>query len=567
MNNASTNASERRPATVASQFWRHLWFPPLVTALIAAWWMWRRAYADYMTFYHVLAIALGGLAISFWFALYAGFAQRTRWTVTGLIWLAAATGWLLFKPVYNGDMGIAGWHLRFAPGVDARLESPAAQGRADDWQPTAHDYPRFLGNGYWPEVTGVRLEADWAAHPPQEIWRQEIGAGWSSFAIVGPYAVTQEQRGENELVTCYRVADGSLVWAHADPVRFDPAATGGLGGPGPRATPTVVGEKIVTQGATGIVNCLDARTGDVLWRHDTVEETGIDVPTWGKSGSPLVVDGLVLISVGAPPGEPTATEGIDAAKFNFSLIAFELETGDVRWNAGNRRASYASPIVATLDRERQIICVNERYLTAHRLRDGKVLWEHQWPNATDSTASATQPIPVDGGHLFISKGYSVGSSLLEVSRSKAGDWQINPLWQPAVLRVMKTKFNNPVVRDGYVYGLDDVLLQCIELETGRVMWKKRRTPPFGYGQLLLVGDAILILSEFGELALVEASPDGYRELASLQALDAGNITWNTPAFAPPYLLVRNAREAACYKLPLRSGPPPTRFNTVQVINP
>ena len=125
------------------------------------------------------------------------------------------------------------------------------------------------------------------------------------------------------------------------------------------------------------------------------------------------------------------------------------------------------------------------------------------------------------------------------------------MWKPAVKPVMKTKLSNAVVRDGYVYGLDDVLLECIELETGAVKWKKRRTPAFGHGQIMLVGYAILVLSETGELALVRAAPDGYHELASMPVLDDSNVTWNNPAFAPPYLLVRNAREAACYRMPIQ----------------
>ena len=117
---------------------------------------------------------------------------------------------------------------------------------------------------------------------------------------------------------------------------------------------------------------------------------------------------------------------------------------------------------------------------------------------------------------------------------------------------MKTKFCNVVMRDGFIYGIDDVLLDCIEFETGVVQWKKRRRPEFGHGQIMLIGDVILVLTETGELVLVEASPDEYRELANLQALDQENVTWNNPAFAPPYLIVRNAREAACYRLPLKS---------------
>ena len=462
--------------------------------------------------------------------------------------MCAVAFFAICRPVFNGDMGIFSWRLRFARDADERLAPIAAAGQADDWQTTPQDYPRFLGNGYWAEVNGVELETDWESHPPQELWRREIGAGWSAFAIVGNYAVTQEQRGEHELVTCYRVETGEPVWVHADEARFDPAdVAGSLGDVGPRATPTIHGDRIFTQGGTGIVNCLDARTGKVLWSHDTAEKFGSAVALWGKSGSPLVVDDMVIVSVGGP-ADSTADA---ASKYDSSLVAFDIETGEVRWTAGSRKAAYASPVLADLAGERQILIVNESLVTAHRASDGKVLWEHPWGHATDESASAAQPVPLSGDRVFLSKGYGVGASLLSIRRGADDQFEVKPLWKPAIKRVMKTKFSNVVVRDGFVYGLDDVLLECIELETGKVRWKKRRQREFGHGQIMLIGDVILVLSETGELALVEATPERYHELASMQVLDDANVTWNNPAFAPPYLLVRNAREAACYRLPLK----------------
>jgi outer membrane protein assembly factor BamB len=337
------------------------------------------------------------------------------------------------------------------------------------------------------------------------------------------------------------------VWTHADEARFDPTdVAGSLGDVGPRATPTIVGERVITQGGTGIVNCLDARTGRVIWSHDTAEEFDVPVALWGKSGSPLVVDDTVVISVGAP-----AENKESAADYSSSLVAYDIESGEVRWAAGTRKASYASPVLADLAGERQIVVINKSWVTGHRARDGQVLWEHPWEHPDDDSASACQPMPVGGDRLFLSKAYGVGASLLAIRRRADGAFAVEPLWNPPIKPVMKTKFSNVVVREGFVYGLDGVLLECIELETGQVRWKKRRTPEFGHGQIMLIGDVILVLSETGELALVAASPDQYRELASLQVLDDANVTWNNPAFAPPYLLARNAREAVCYRLPLR----------------
>ncbi len=530
----------------------------MLVAAVTGWWLWQASLSRYQTFNHVLVVLLSIIGLCLWYVCCGAQRRRTRvWTVAGVA-LVLVICYFAFQPVYNGAMGIVHWKLRYAREADERLQRLEETAVADDWQTTPRDYPRFLGNGYWAEVEGVELATDWQAHPPREVWRREIGGGWSSFSIVGNYAVTQEQRGEQELVTCYRVDAGEPVWTHADEARFDPADfQGSLGDIGPRATPTIVGERIYTQGGTGIVNCIDARTGEVVWQCDTAREFEVPVTVWGKSGSPLVVDDLVVVSVGAVgDGKPLSLSAGSkkVSSSNCSLVAFDIESGEIRWAAGTRAAAYSSPMVAELAGVRQIIIVNQSWVTAHRVNDGEVLWEHAWADERDTSASASQPVPLGGDRLFISKGYGVGASLLKIERDSSGRLTAMPLWKPAIKRVMKTKFSNIVVRDGFAYGLDDVLLSRIELETGKVQWKKRRTPEFGYGQIILVGNTIVVLSESGELVLVEASPDKYRELASLQALDEANVTWNNPAFAPPYLIVRNAREAACYELPIKSGP-------------
>ena len=485
------------------------------------------------------AVILSTVGFATWCAFFSGWSRNLRWLLALVPTMMVAGHYLQFSPVeavIDGDVGIVGWRWR-GDAPDKQLKLPEIEATtALDWQTTPNDYPRFLGNGYWAEVSGIELATDWETNPPKELWRKKIGGGWSAFSIVGNYAITQEQRDENELVTCYEVQTGEIVWTHADPVRWDPRGAGSLGYAGPRATPTIHEGKVYTQGATGILNCLDARTGEVIWSHDTLDKHGAENVMWGKSCSPLIVDDKVVVSVGG-------TE-------NQSVVAYNLETGKQVWASGNYRSSYGSPIVAELAGVRQVISVDEGFATARRADDGKPLWEFEWDSNSDTASSTSQPVPVSGDRLFLSKGYGHGSLLLQISSADSQAWQVEPAWRGGIKPVMKTKMGNVVIRDGYVYGIDDVNLQCIELETGKKQWKKRRRPKFGHGQIMLFGETILVLSEVGELILVEASPKKYRELASIRVFNDGQITWNNPAFSSPYLLVRNAEEAACYELPL-----------------
>jgi len=484
-------------------------------------------------------VILSTAGFSIWCAFFSRSPRGLRWVLALVPALMVAGHYLQFSPVeaiINGDIGIVGWRWR-GSAPDKQLQLPEIEEASTlDWQTTPHDYPRFLGNGYWAEVSGVELVTDWVANPPRELWRKKIGAGWSAVSIVGNYAVTQEQRDENELVTCYALHTGEIVWSHADPVRWDPGGAGSLGYVGPRATPTIHQGKVFSQGATGILNCLDARTGEVIWSHDTLVKHDAENVMWGKACSPLIVEDTVVVSVGGTQDQ--------------SVVAYDLETGAVVWASGTYRSSYASPIVTVFAGVRQVISVDEGFVTARRAEDGEPLWEYPWDSNSDTAAATSQPVPVAGDRLFLSKGYGHGSVLLQVRYENGKSWQVEPAWRGGIRPLMKTKMGNVVMRDGYVYGIDDVNLQCIELATGKKQWKKRRRPKFGHGQIILFGETLLILSEVGEVILVEASPEKYRELASMRVFDDSQITWNNPAFSSPYLLVRNAEEVACYELPL-----------------
>ena len=416
-----------------------------------------------------------------------------------------------------------------------RISTATDDAGVDLMTTTPDDFHQFLGPNRNAIINSITLETDWETHPPKEIWRQSIGAGWSSFAIVNGYAVTMEQRGEEELTTCYEVATGELKWANAITARHQTV----LGGVGPRSTPVIHNGKVYTLGATGVLRCLDGANGEEVWSDDLLEKMSGSAETdgsgvaWGRSSSPLVVDDKLVVPVGGP---------LNGEKV--SLIAFDLETGDEVWRAGDVQVSYSSPMLATLLGKRQILCVLQDFVCSFDPDSGELLWQHAWPGNSASNANVSQPVVISDSEVFLSKGYGHGCELIELSVDDQNDWQVTSIWNKFTL--LKTKFTNVAIRDGYAYGLDDLILECVEVSSGRKMWKRGR---YGFGQILLVDDMLLVQAESGKVALVEATPEKYNEVAIFQAIEGK--TWNNPAIYGNYLLVRNGEEAACYELAIR----------------
>ena len=413
--------------------------------------------------------------------------------------------------------------------VDGATERSAGYANIADLTATSeHDFPQFLGPHRDATVEAPPFETDWSTHAPRLLWKKPIGAGWSSFAVVGDYAVTQEQRGDDECVTCYALQTGELLWLHAEPGRFSHP----MSGDGPRSTPTIDDGRVYTLGALGRLNCLDGRSGKRLWTHDTVNENHAAIPQWGKSCSPLVVDDLVVVSAG----------GNDAR----SLVAYDKQTGEMAWHAGDQPSSYSSPRLAEVAGTPQILMINQQSVTAHAPDDGHILWEFKWAGGEPKVPDA---VAVDRNHVLIAAGYGLGCKLFEIEQSSDGKLIAKVAWEHRLRKPLKPKFANVVARDGYVYGLDDgKALVCLDLKDGERRWRGGR---YGHGQILLVNDVLLVQAESGEVALVEASPERFNELTRFAALDGQ--TWNTPVVAGRLLLVRNATEAACYELP---GHPP-----------
>ena len=381
------------------------------------------------------------------------------------------------------------------------------------------DWPGFRGPARDGVVRGVRIETDWAQKPPALLWRRPIGPAWSSLALDGDRLYTQEQRGNDEMVSSYDLATGAPVWRHRDAARFWESNAGA----GPRATPTLSNGRVYTLGGTGILNALDERDGSVVWSRNAVSDTGAPVPTWGIAGSPLVVGDTVIVAASG------------------RLAAYDAATGKPRWFGPKNGGGYSSPHPVTIDGVPQIVLLRGTRTTSVAPQDGAVLWEH---SSGEPVGSIVQPgLTADGDLLVAANDMMGGTGMRRLAVAHGpGGWTVQERWTS---RGLKPYFNDFVVHEGQAYGFDGSILSALDLADGTRKWKGGR---YGTGQLVLLPDQdlLLVLSEDGELALVKATPDQFTEVARVPAIEGK--TWNHPVLVGDVLLVRNGEEMAAFRL-------------------
>ena len=404
------------------------------------------------------------------------------------------------------------------PGADS-VKMPTASPLTNTTVQLEAQWPGFRGPGRDGVIHGVQINTDWSVSPPVRLWDRPVGPGWSSFAVRGDLFFTQEQRGEEEMVTCYKVTTGEPVWRHSDTTRFWESNAGA----GPRATPTIHNGRVYTFGGTGILNALEARDGAVVWTRNVASDTGRKVPGWGFASSPLVVNDMVVVA---------------AAGW---LAAYDLATGKQRWSGPARGSGYSSPHLAKIDGVEQILLLNGAGAISVSPTEGKVLWEYAW-----SGDGIVQPALTPEGDVLIGSGSGMPGSVTGTRRIAlthgTNGWAIAERWTS---RGLKPYYNDLVVHKGFAFGFDGSILACIDLKDGTRKWKGGR---YGHGQIVLLSDqdVLLVLSEEGELALVEANPDNFTELARFPAIKGK--TWNHPVLASNILLVRNDQEMAALQL-------------------
>ncbi len=394
--------------------------------------------------------------------------------------------------------------------------------------PAAPDAARAGGTAYWTDFRGPNrdghygerpIRTDWPASGLKPLWKQPIGGGYASFTIARGQAFTIEQRGAEEVVAAYDLASGRELWTARWQAKFEEY----MGGDGPRATPTWSDGRVYALGALGELRALDAATGRTLWRTNILEDHGTSNLQWGMASSPLVVDNTLIVLPGARNGA--------------SVAAYDKATGARVWAAQNDQQAYSSPMLVTLAGVRQLVVFSASRLMGLTLDRGELLWEFPWKTQFDVHAS--QPLVIGDNRVFLSSGYGTGAAVIELSQS-GGRFAVREVWRN--IR-MKNQFSSSVLHEGFIYGLDESILACLDASTGDLKWKGGR---YGYGQTLLASGHVIVLTEDGDLALVRATPVKHEEVVRFPVFEGK--TWNHPAMSDGILLVRNLAEMAAFDL-------------------
>lgn len=435
------------------------------------------------------------------------------------------------------------------------------------------DMPAYRGINRDGVVIGPPLKTNWDSDPPIELWRHPIGGGYSSFAIVDPVAITMEQRDLDEAVVCYDIGTGQEFWVHSYPAKFD-----ALGGPGPRSTPTIHGNAVYSFGCYGDLFCLELKTGEPRWHVNVLQQFGLPTTTWGMTASPLIHDGKVIVNIGGLKDDTKAA--LDQT--GNGLVAYDPESGEFAWASeglpnpnlemsqfktgveaiagipGLTLPGYSSPMLAELAGEQVILNFDGVALRGHDPRNGRQLWK--FPYVAGDFINVAQPLVFAGDRVLISSGYGTGTTMLQIKK-QVEQWEVAELWATTRLRC---KFSSPLQFDGYIYGLDEGLMVCIDPQTGERLWKGRREGlrgKYGHGQMLLTDHSIIVLTESGDLVLIDPSPQELKVQGIVSVLSDDMKTWNPLTIAYGKAFVRNAAEVACYDLRSSSDLTPTQNAT------
>ena len=387
----------------------------------------------------------------------------------------------------------------------------------------AADWPQFLG----PDRNGISAETGLLeAFPkdgPQEVWRVPGGVGMSGVAISGGRALTLVQKDGQQWCLALDAASGKTLWQTPLAPQYENQM-----GNGPRATPTIAGDKVLVFTGEGILAALNFADGKQLWSHDVVKDHGGEPADYGMACSPLVVGKLVLVTAGAPKA---------------AVVAYDIVSGKEAWAVGDELAGYSSPALLEVGGKQQVVAYTGSAVLGIQPTEGTQLWRFAYE--TDFACNIATPLAV-GGRVFCSSGENHGSVMLGL-KPEGSTFTAEPAWESqGPSSVLRAEWQTPILLDGYLYGFDNVgsagpvtHLTCIEAATGKRMWQKQR---FGKGNLIYADGKLLITTMKGELILARASPKAYDELGRATILGQ---TRQAPALSDGRVYLRDDKEIVC----------------------
>ena len=365
---------------------------------------------------------------------------------------------------------------------------------------TAADWPNFRG----PTHDGISKEtgwtAEWPADGPKILWKAKVGMGFSAVTVASGKAYTQGNTKDEDTIFCFDANTGTSVWKHSYAAPLDPKYYEG----GTSATPTVDGDRVYTISKRGIIHCLGAADGKVIWTKNLQEELGAKIPEWGFAGSFFIEGDLAILNIGS------------------AGTALDKKTGKVVWTSGKEESGYSTPIPFDANGERAVMFAIKQDVIAVKLKDGKELWRFPWKTQYD--VNAANPI-LSGNKVFISSGYNRGGGVFDISKNPPAK-----VWEN---KNMRNHMASSVLWQGHLYGVDENQLRCVVFDTGSVAWTDKVS---GKGSLILADGKLIVLTERGELIVANPSPEGFKPISRAQVV--GGKCWAAPTLANGKIYVR-----------------------------
>ena len=366
----------------------------------------------------------------------------------------------------------------------------------------AQDWPQWRGPNRDGEVSGFAAPAKWPTELTQK-WKTTVGKGIATPALVGDKLYVFVRQGGDEVTLCLNAADGNEIWRDKYAAQ---AVTGAASRhPGPRSSPAVANGKVITLGVGGVVSCLDAGSGKMLWRKDPYPKV---VPKFFTSCSPVIVEGAAVVQLG------TAGNG--------AIMAFDMATGAEKWKWAEEGPEYASPAVLTVGGTKQIVALTEKNVVGVGAADGKLLWKLPFAPARRAYNAAT---PIVEGQVVIYTGAGRGAKAVKIEKQGSG-FAAKELWSNPDLA---PQYNTPVLKDGLLFGLSDRgNLYCINTKDGSTAWTDATEHGRGFAAIVGAGSAMLALPSTSELIVYKPDGKAYSEVAKYKVAE-------TPTYAHPII--------------------------------